>query len=32
MMGSKQKVLEFIGLLKAQDIEIRGKDLRDITG
>ena len=31
-MGSKQKVLEFIGLLKAQDIEVRGKELRDITG
>ena len=32
MMGSKQKVLEFIGLLKAQDIEVRGKELRDIAG
>jgi len=31
-MGSKQKVLEFIGLLKAQDIEVRGKELRDIAG
>jgi len=29
---SKSKVLEFIELLKAQDIEVRGKDLRDITG
>lgn len=29
---SKQKVIEFIELLKAQDIEVRGKDLRGITG
>ena len=29
---SKSKVLEFIELLKAQDIEVRGKDLRGITG
>jgi len=28
---SKQKVLEFVELLKAQDIEVRGKELRGLT-
>ena len=29
---SKEKVVEFMGRLRAERIEVRGKDLRDITG